>query len=43
MSIGPPEILMGLLVVVLVLVIVAIGTPPNRWVEWFSGKGKDKK
>jgi hypothetical protein len=37
---GLPEIVIGLLVLVLILGITAIAQPPNRWVEWFS---KDRK
>jgi hypothetical protein len=38
-SLGLPELVIGLLVVLLILGITAIAQPPNRWVEWFS-KGK---
>ena len=36
-----PEIVMGILVVVLILVVTMIAQPPNRWVKWFSKEKRD--
>jgi len=37
---GLPEIVIGAVVVLLIVVVTAIAQPPNRWVEWFTGKRK---
>ncbi len=40
---GLPEIAFGIVIVVLILAITAIAQPPNKWVEWFSGRQKRPK
>jgi hypothetical protein len=37
---GLPEFVIGAVVVVMILVITAIAQPPNKWVEWLSGRKK---
>ena len=37
---GLPEFVIGAIVVVMIIVITAIAQPPNKWVEWLSGRKK---
>jgi hypothetical protein len=39
---GLPELVIGVVVVVMVVVITAIAQPPNQWVEWFGGRKRPK-
>jgi hypothetical protein len=36
-------VVFGFVVVLMVVVITAIAQPPNKWVEWFTGKKDDPK
>ena len=39
---GLPELVIGAIVVVMVIAITAIAQPPNKWVEWFTGRKKNR-
>jgi len=37
---GLPEFVFGVIILLVIAGITAIAQPPNRWVEWFSGRRK---
>jgi len=39
---GLPELIIGAIVILMIVVITAIAQPPNKWVEWFGGRKRTK-
>jgi len=39
---GLPELIIGAIALVMIVVITAIAQPPNKWVEWFGGRKRPK-
>jgi hypothetical protein len=35
---GLPELVIGGIAVIMIVIITAIAQPPNKWVEWFGGR-----
>ncbi len=39
---GLPELIIGAIAIVMVVIITALAQPPNKWVERFGGRKRSK-